>query len=68
MPDATEAKTLAETENYTAWQVTEPDGEVTVHLDLGAITLHFFVEEWEEFAALIDEILATRGGKGKGRK
>lgn len=68
MADATEAKTLAETENYTAWQVTEPDGEVTVHLDLGAITLHFFVEEWEEFAALIDEILATRSGKSKGRK
>lgn len=68
MAEPTEARTLAETENYTAWQVTEPDGEVTVHLDLGAITLHFFAEEWEEFAALIDEILATRGGKGKGRK
>lgn len=68
MTDETLSKTLSETENYTVWQATEPDGEVTVHVELGAITLHFFMEEWEEFTALIDEVLAARGGKSKGAR
>lgn len=45
--------TLAETDNYTAWAASEPDGERTYHLDLGAVTAHFFQEEWEEFIGLI---------------
>ena len=44
--------TLAETANYIAWKATEPDGEVTYHLELGTVTLHFFQEEWKEFAEL----------------
>jgi hypothetical protein len=40
--------TLAETENYIAWQADEPDGETTYHLELGLVTLHFFREEWME--------------------
>lgn len=44
--------TLAETENYVAWRAREPDGEVTYHLELNNVTLHFFTEEWEEFKAL----------------
>ncbi len=47
--------TLAETENYTAWAANEPDGERTYHLELGAVTAHFFQEEWEEFIDLIRE-------------
>lgn len=42
-------ETLAETENYTIWAAEEPDGEMTYHLELGPVTAHFFVEEWEEF-------------------
>jgi hypothetical protein len=59
--------TIAETDNYVVWQATEPDGELTVHLELGAVTMHFFPEEWEEFLSLIDDVLSSRG-KGKGRK
>ena len=44
--------TLAETPNYIAWKATEPDGEVTYHLELGTVTLHFFNEEWKEFVEL----------------
>ena len=44
--------TLAETANYIAWKATEPDGEVTYHLELGTVTLHFFLEEWKEFVEL----------------
>lgn len=43
---------IAETENYMVWEVREPDGEVTYHVELGAVTLHFFREEWDEFLQL----------------
>lgn len=45
--------TLAETPNYVAWSAKEPDGEVTFHLELGMVTLHFFREEWQELLELI---------------
>jgi hypothetical protein len=56
--DEFEPKTdlLAETENYLAWRVEEPDGEVTYHLQLNNVTMHFFQEEWDEFLALIEEL------------
>ena len=44
--------TLAETTNLIAWKASEPDGEVTYHIELGTITLHFFLEEWKEFVEL----------------
>lgn len=43
---------IAETENYMVWEVREPDGELTYHVELGAVTLHFFREEWDEFLQL----------------
>jgi hypothetical protein len=46
-------KTLAETENYVAWLSEEPDAEQVYHIELGAVTLHFFREEWEELLALV---------------
>ena len=47
---------IAETENYLAWQAEEPDGEVTLHLELNSVTIHFFREEWEEFLKLVRAI------------
>ena len=47
--------TIAETENYLAWTSEEPDGETGYHIELGAVTLHFFREEWEELVTLIQE-------------
>jgi hypothetical protein len=46
---------LAETENFSLWRADEPDGEMTYHLELGTVTLHFFREEWEELLGLIGE-------------
>ena len=46
-------RTLAETDNYMAWQAEEPDGETTFHVELNNITLHFFREEWDEFLSLV---------------
>lgn len=45
---------LAETENYVAW-ISEDDGELTFHIELNNVTLHFFREEWDELVQLIEE-------------
>lgn len=41
--------TLAETDTYIVWTAEEPDNEITYHLELNNITIHFFKEEWEAF-------------------
>ena len=46
-------ETIAETDNYMAWKAEEPDGEITYHLELNNVTLHFFREEWDEFRNLM---------------
>ncbi len=48
---------IAETENYVAWQSQEPDGETVYHVELGAVTLHFFREEWEEVLTLMQALI-----------
>lgn len=53
MKDDIPTRNLAETENYVAWVSEEPDGEQVYHLELGAVTLHFFREEWQEVLALV---------------
>lgn len=55
MPDPT-TETIAETDNYLAWKADEPDGEVTYHLELNNVTLHFFREEWQEFLELVKRL------------
>jgi hypothetical protein len=59
MPDKTnEPKTenLVETENYLIWKADEPDGEITYHIELNSVTLHFFKEEWDEFLELVKNL------------
>ncbi len=48
-----ETEVLAETDEFMAWTAQEPDGEVTYHLELNNVTLHFFQEEWDEFLQLV---------------
>jgi hypothetical protein len=47
---------IAETDNLLAWRAEEPDGEITFHLELNNVTLHFFKEEWEEFLKLVHSL------------
>lgn len=58
MAEETEIKTstLTETTNFIAWKAEEPDGEVTYHLELGTVTLHFFLEEWKELLDLVRSV------------
>ncbi|HEY57354.1 MAG TPA: hypothetical protein G4O04_02230 [Anaerolineae bacterium] len=51
-----QTETLAETQNFIVWKAKEPDGETTYHVELGAVTLHFFQEEWDEFLTLIRQL------------
>lgn len=53
MPESIPTETLAETENYVVWVSKEPDGETVYHIELGAVTLHFFQEEWDELVSVI---------------
>lgn len=54
------SRAIAETENYMVWEVTEPDGEVAYHVELGAVTLHFLREEWDEFMQLTKVAASNR--------
>ena len=58
MAEGTEVKTstLAETASFIAWKAEEPHGEVTYHIELGTVTLHFFLEEWKELLDLIRSV------------
>lgn len=58
-PELPEIKTttLAETDSYIAWSAEEPDGEITYHLELGTVTLHFFIEEWQEMVQLMQALV-----------
>ncbi len=47
---------LSESENLSIWRAEEPDGETTYHLELGAVTVHFFREEWNEFLGLMEGV------------
>ncbi len=51
MPEP-KTEVISETENYLAWKAEEPDGEITYHLELNNVTLHFFEEEWDELLEL----------------
>ncbi len=53
MADDVQTESLVVTENYAAWISHEPDGETVYHLELGAVTVHLFREEWDEVAELV---------------
>jgi hypothetical protein len=51
--DLVPTERLLESDNYEVWISYEPDGEKVYHVELEAVTLHFFREEWYEFVGLI---------------
>ena len=60
MTDEIPTEVVAETENYSIWVSEEPDNEVTYHVEVGGVTLHFFDEEWQEFLKLIRAVPADK--------
>lgn len=55
-----ETDILSETNNYIIWTAEEPDGELTYHLELNNVTLHFFQEEWNELLELMQAVEAKK--------
>ncbi len=53
MSDEVQTENLVMTENYAAWISHEPDGETVYHLEMGAVTVHLFQEEWDEVVELV---------------
>lgn len=49
-------QTLAESENFTIWVSEEPDGETVFHIDVGAVSLHLFEEEFLDLIKLLGNI------------
>jgi hypothetical protein len=60
MEDEIFTEILIETENYMVYRTQEPDQEVVYHIETFNVTLHFFQEEWDEFAGMMREILNIR--------
>ena len=58
-------ETIAETDSYSVWRSQEPDGETSYHIEFGAVTVHFFEEEWREFTQLIAMLPADEQGKNQ---
>jgi hypothetical protein len=57
MPDeADDTHVLSETDNYVIYSAEEFEGEITYHLELDKITLHFFKEEFDELVKLIKAV------------
>lgn len=56
-------ETIAQTDEFVATRLIEPDGETTYHLDLNNVTVHFFTEEWDEFMECKDQFLKAPLGK-----
>ena len=51
-----EIEILAETEDFSAWRMQDPDGETSYHVELGSVTFHFFREDWEQFLELVRQL------------
>ena len=45
--DETKLTTLVETDDSFFYTAEEPDGEVTYHLQINNVTIHFLMEEWK---------------------
>ena len=53
----TKIKTIIETDVWFAYTAKEPDGEITYHLQINNITLHFFNEEWQVAINFLREVV-----------
>lgn len=56
--DDIELELLAETDNFAVLRGEDLDGEEIYYIEMPSVTLHLFLEEWEELAVLIKESAA----------
>lgn len=53
----TNITTLVESDDSFAYVAEEPDGELTYHLQINNVTLHFFTEEWQKTLQFLEEVV-----------
>lgn len=46
-------ETVCEQEDFSVWRAEDLDGEMTYHLELGRVTVHFLSDEWDQFMRLM---------------
>ena len=56
---ATNITPLVETPDCFAYTAEEPDGEITYHLQINNVTLHFFNEEWQIALDFLEQVVAA---------
>lgn len=58
--DETKLTTLVETDNSFFYTAEEPDGEVTYHLQINNVTIHFFMEEWQSALEFLKKVVEVQ--------
>ena len=53
----TNIRTIVESDDNFAYIAEEPDGELTYHLQLNNVTLHFFTEEWQNAIQFLEKVI-----------
>lgn len=59
--DETKLTTLVETDDSFFYSAEEPDGEVTYHLQINNVTIHFFMEEWQSALMFLKKVVEVQG-------
>jgi hypothetical protein len=58
--DETKLTTLVETDDSFFYTAEEPDGEVTYHLQINNVTIHFFMEEWQSALEFLKKVVEVQ--------
>lgn len=53
----TNIESIVESEDNYFYTAQEPDGEITYHLQLNNVTLHFFTEEWQSTLEFLEQVV-----------
>lgn len=53
----TNITTVVESEDNFAYIAEEPDGELTYHLQINNVTMHFFAEEWQDTMSFLEQVV-----------
>jgi hypothetical protein len=55
--EKTTINSIVETGDCFAYTAKEPDGEITYHMQINNVTLHFFNEEWQLAFNFLKEVV-----------
>ncbi len=53
----TKINTIVESDDSFLYVADEPDGELTYHLQINNVTIHFFTEEWQKTLLFLKKVI-----------